>query len=147
MKLSSPEFADGGRIPVRYTCDGENVNPPLAVAEVPAEAVELALIVDDPDAVGGRTFVHWVVSGIPVVDRIEADSVPGHEGATSFGRPGYGGPCPPSGTHRYFFKLYALDRRLEPGSAPDKAGLSTAMRGHVLAEAALVGLYSRPGRG
>jgi len=145
MKLESPVFIDNEKIPVKYTCDGEDVNPPLIISGVPVGAKSLALIVDDPDAPMGD-WVHWLVWNInPQIRKIEEDSVPdgGKEGMTDFGEPGWGGPCPPSGQHRYQFKLYALDTLLDLDEQATKADLLAAMQGHVLAEVKLVGLYQR----
>jgi Raf kinase inhibitor-like YbhB/YbcL family protein len=155
MKLESTAFSANGIIPGKYTCDGLNISPPLSWDEPPAEAQSLVLIVEDPDA-PGRTFVHWVVYDIPVQVRQMAEAIPrqptlldarevkgGVQGENDFGRLGYGGPCPPSGTHRYIFKLYALDRELglKPGATKDKA--IAAMDGHILATAELMGRYTR----
>ncbi len=143
MVLASPAFGDGGGIPAKYTCDGADVNPPLRISGVPSAAKSVALIVDDPDAPAG-TWVHWVVWNIrPETSEIPENSVPGLEGKNDFRRTGWGGPCPPSGTHRYFFKLYALDTALTLGPSSAKADLVAAMRGHVLAQAQLVGTYRR----
>lgn len=114
MKITSQVFVNNSPIPSKYTCDGENVNPPLLIAEVPAEAVELVLIVDDPDAPAG-TWVHWILWNLdPRTTEIAEGATPvgAIEGITTYSRPGYGGPCPPSGTHRYFFKLYALNQKI-----------------------------------
>ena len=142
MKLSSSAFKDGEVIPSKFTCDGENCNPALHIEEIPPKAKSLALIIDDPDAPAG-TWVHWVVFGIPLLQDIREKSVPGKLGQNDFGKNAYGGPCPPSGTHRYFFKLYALDiiPTLPEGTA--KGTLEKAMKGHILAKAELIGLYSR----
>jgi Raf kinase inhibitor-like YbhB/YbcL family protein len=143
--LSSPEFSDGGPIPRRFSCDGEDISPALEWAGAPDGTVSLALIVDDPDA---RGFVHWVLLDVTA----EASgalpagfSGPGapSEGSNGFGRPGYGGPCPPSGTHRYVFTMYALDRRLDLSGAPPASEVRVAMAGHVLGEARLTGTYRR----
>lgn len=145
MELTSPAFSHGQPIPAKYTCDGEDVSPPLTIAGVPADAKSLALIVDDPDAPMG-TWVHWIVYNIsPSVQEIAEHAVPEGSlgGTTSWGQTGYGGPCPPSGTHRYFFKLYALDAALQSAAAPDKDSLERAMEGHLLAQAKLVGTYQR----
>ena len=142
MKLTSPEFANNGFIPQKFTCEGEDINPPLVMESIPAEAKRLALIIDDPDAPVG-TFIHWVVYDIPVVSRIEENSIPGKQGINDFRRRNYGGPCPPSGTHRYFFKVYALDERLELAEGINKAGLEKAMEGHLLAKTELIGLYRK----
>jgi len=142
MKLTSPEFANNGFIPQKFTCEGEDINPPLVMESIPAMTEKLALIIDDPDAPVG-TFVHWVVYDIPVVSRIEENSIPGKQGINDFRRRNYGGPCPPSGTHRYFFKVYALDERLELAEGINKAGLEKAMEGHLLAKTELIGLYRK----
>lgn len=145
MKLSSPAFQNNAVIPARYTCDGENVNPPLTISEVPAGTLSLALVVDDPDAPRGD-WVHWLVWDIdPATAQIAENSIPipGTQGTNDFGKPAWGGPCPPSGTHRYFFKLYALDSKLELSSTAKKADLLGAMQGHILGEVELVGNYQR----
>ncbi len=145
LKITSPAFENNGDIPPKYTCDGDNVNPELIFEGVPSGAESLVLIVDDPDAPRG-TWVHWTVWNIdPSTDSIVEDSVPpgAVEGNTDFGRPGYGGPCPPSGTHRYFFKLYALDTDLDLDIASEASDIEAAMERHVLASAELIGLYSR----
>ncbi|MEX1181843.1 MAG: YbhB/YbcL family Raf kinase inhibitor-like protein [Gemmatimonadota bacterium] len=149
FELSSTAFAAGGTIPRQYTCDGEDTAPPLAWSGVPAEAKTLALIVDDPDApdpaAPKRTFVHWVVYDIPAkTTGLDPALLPGgtREGTNDWDRIGYGGPCPPIGTHRYFFKLYALDTTLGALNEPTKADLERAMRGHVVAHAELVGTYA-----
>jgi len=145
MKITSSEFENNGSIPGRFTCDGANINPPLAIAGTPAEAKTLALIVDDPDAAMGA-WTHWTVWNIdPAVTAISENSVPSGavEGVTDFGRPGYGGPCPPSGEHRYFFKIYALDLVLDLQAAAGVGELEKAMDGHVLDKAGLIGTYIR----
>ncbi len=144
MKLTSPAFEHGGEIPSLFTCDGSDISPPLEISDVPKGTASLALVMDDPDAPGG-TFDHWVVWNIPPgTGRIASGSEPqGVQGRTDFGRMGYGGPCPPSGTHRYVFKLYALDTKLGLGRGSRKDDLEAAMRGHVLAEALLEGSYRR----
>ncbi len=145
MKITSPAFENNQAIPAKYTCDGENVSPPLGISGVPAGAESLVLIADDPDAPRG-TWVHWLLWNIDSsTSEIAEGSVPpgAVEGATSFGKPGWGGPCPPSGTHRYFFKLYALDKKLEFPASADKAQLEQALEGHILERAELVGLYQR----
>ncbi|KKQ42276.1 MAG: hypothetical protein US59_C0012G0021 [Candidatus Levybacteria bacterium GW2011_GWB1_37_8] len=144
MKIISSAFENNSKIPAKYTCDGENVNPPLSLIDVPANAKSLVLIVDDPDAPSG-TWVHWTIFNInPKVANVEEENIPsgGKEGITSFGKTGYGGPCPPSGVHRYFFKLYTLDIILNLIN-PDKAALEKAMRSHILDKAELIGLHSR----
>ena len=142
MKLSSPEFENNGSIPAKFTCEGDNVNPGLIIEAIPKEAESMALIVDDPDAPGG-TWIHWVVYDIPIVKRITEKSIPGKQGQNDFGRKDYGGPCPPQGTHRYFFKIYALDIILNLEEGISKSNLEKAMRGHILDKDELVGLYKR----
>jgi len=143
MHLTSSAFEDGDSIPERYTCDGVDVSPPLTIEDVPAGTAALVLVMDDPDAPGG-VWDHWIAYDIPVATEIEeAAASLGTTGRNSWGRMAYGGPCPPGGTHRYVFTLYALDTRLELGSGADKASVIAATADHVLAEAKLVGRYSR----
>lgn len=145
MIISSPAFVNNAAIPSQYTCDGNNVNPPLTIAEMPVAAQSLVLIMDDPDAPAG-TWVHWTIWNIdPKITEIAENSAPlgAVEGTTSFGQIGYGGPCPHSGRHRYFFKLYALDTKLDLSPETDKSQLEKAMSGHILAQSELVGLYQR----
>lgn len=145
MKIESSAFENNQPIPPTYTCDGENTSPPLMISGVPKEAKSLALVVDDPDAPRGL-WVHWTTWNIaPDTKEIPENSVlrGAMEGMTDFGKPGYGGPCPPSGTHRYFFKLYALDTMLDVPMETDKIELEAAMIGHVVASSELIGLYSR----
>jgi hypothetical protein len=145
MKIESPAFSNNQFIPSKYTCEGDNVNPPLRFSEIPQTAKSLVLIVDDPDAPSG-TWVHWTVWNIsPNTQEITENSVPegAVEGLTDFGKPGYGGPCPPSGVHRYFFKLFALDTVLQLENSAKVSELKKAMEGHIIAEAELVGLYER----
>lgn len=144
MNITSPAFSHKSFIPPTYTCKGENISPPLEFLNAPERSTSFALIVDDPDA-PGKTWVHWVMWNIPPrTKRISQNSVPegAVEGMTDFGNPGYGGPCPPSGTHRYFFKLYALDTLLDLPTTSTKEELLHAMEGHVITQAELVGLYS-----
>lgn len=142
MKLSSPDFEHEGYIPEKFTCDGEDISPSLIIEDIPEGTKRLALIVEDPDAPAG-TWVHWIVFNIHVTDVIEEGEVPGTLGLNDFRKLEYGGPCPPSGTHRYFFKLYALDTKLDLEEGCRKKDLLKAMEGHILAEAELVGLYER----
>lgn len=142
MKLTSPEFENNSVIPGKFTCQGEDVNPALLIEGVPENAKTLALIVDDPDAPMG-TWIHWVVYNIPIISRIEEDSIPGKQGTNDFGRNDYGGPCPPSGTHRYFFKIYALDTELDLKEGIHKMDLENAMEGHIMDKAELIGLYKK----
>ena len=150
MKLTSPAFSEGALIPAQYTCAGDDFSPPLAWSDLPAGAKSLALIADDPDAPVG-TWVHWVAFNLPVTagglpEGIkDAKQLPGGgtQGTNSWRRIGYGGPCPPSGTHRYFFKLYALDTTLSLGNSATAKDLQAAMKGHILAEAQLMGRFKR----
>jgi len=142
LAITSSVFKNKGVIPAKYTCDGENVNPPLSVEGVPEGTESLVLIVDDPDAPMG-TWDHWVVWDIPPTKKIEENSVPGTEGLNDFGKHSYGGPCPPSDTHRYFFKVYALDTKLDLPSNSRKRNVEKAMEGHILAKGEIIGLYSR----
>lgn len=154
MDLTSSAFHHGGEMPRRCTCEGEDLAPPLRWSGVPANAASLALIVDDPDAPDPakpqRTWVHWVAFDIPLgTGGLPADgqALPAshREGLNDWKRLGYGGPCPPIGRHRYFFKLYALDTTLATLAQPTKAELEQAMKGHVLAEAVLMGTYQKLG--
>ncbi len=150
MELHSSAFEEGGMIPVKYTCDAENVSPPLSWNSVPDGTKSLALVCDDPDAPVG-TWVHWVIFNLPP----DSDGLPEHvppqkklsdgalQGSNDFRKIGYGGPCPPGGIHRYFFKLYALDMVLDLQTGSTKAALERAMQGQVLAEARLMGTYRR----
>lgn len=146
MKLTSKAFQEGGMIPAQYTCTGANISPPLAWEGVPEKTKSLALIVDDPDA-PGKVWVHWVAFNIPANVKEMPENVPaqeninggGKQGTNDFKKVGYGGPCPPSGTHRYYFKLYALDTDLNLDSTTTKDQLLKAMEGHVLGEGQLMG--------
>ncbi len=151
LKLTTTAFQPGAAIPKKFTCDGPDVSPALAWTDAPAGTQSFALIMDDPDAPVG-TWVHWVLYDLPGTTRELAEGVPGQEelpsgarqGRNDFRRIGYGGPCPPAGpAHRYFFKLYALDSKtsLKPGAT--KADVEKAMKGHILAQAELMGRYQR----
>ena len=145
LTITSPAFKNGEFIPAKFTCDGPDVNPALAIGNVPAEAKSLALIMDDPDAPGGM-WVHWVVWNIdPRTTEIKENTVPAgaKQGMTDFRKTSYGGPCPPPGTHRYFFKLYALDTALDLGPKTNKTALEKAMQGHIVAQGELLGRYKR----
>ncbi len=142
MKISSPDFQDNEMIPKKFTCDGEDSSPALVVEGIPARAKSLALIVDDPDAPMG-TWVHWLVYDMPPTGRIGQDRIQGKQGTNDFGKRNYGGPCPPSGTHRYFFKIYALDVMLGLKEGLTKKELEHALQGHILEKAELIGLYKR----
>lgn len=150
IKVSSQAFQEGGMIPRKYTCDGDDVSPPLAWTGIPDGAKTIALIGDDPDAPMG-TWVHWVLFNLPASVKELAEAVPpdkelpsgAKQGRNDFRRIGYGGPCPPGGTHRYYFKLYALDSALNLPPGASKADVVKAMQGHVLAEGQLMGKYKR----
>ena len=145
FQITSPVFENNGFIPKKYTCDGADVNPQLLIANVPAGTKSLALIVDDPDAPAG-TWVHWVVWNIAAqTHEIKENSVPNGatQGLNDFRKHNYGGPCPPSGTHRYFFKLYALGTILMLDIKTTKAHVEKAMGEHIIAETRIVGLYKR----
>lgn len=142
MKVTGPDFGNNEMIPKKFTCEGKNVSPGLVIEGIPRQAKSLALIVDDPDAPMG-TWVHWVVYDMPPLGRIEQNSVPGKQGTNDFGKRNYGGPCPPSGTHRYFFKIFALDAMLDLKEGLSKKELEHLLQGHILEKAELVGLYKR----
>lgn len=142
MKLKSPEFNNNEYIPKKFTCRGENINPALIISDIPAGTQSIALIIDDPDAPSGD-WVHWVVFDMPMVLKIEEDSVPGKQGINDFGRIGYDGPCPPYGIHHYVFTAYALNAKLNLIEGAAKVDLEKAMNGHVLAKAELIGLYKK----
>jgi len=150
MKLSTTAFTPGGLIPLPYTCDGSDFSPDLEWEDAPAGTRSFALIMDDPDAPRG-TWVHWLIYNIPAPAFRLAAKLPREaehpsglkQGANSWGRIGYNGPCPPSGTHRYFFRLHALDAELDLPGGADRAALEAAMAGHVLDRAELMGTYSR----
>jgi len=154
LSIQSKSFRQNEMIPARYTCDGRDISPPLAWSGIPDEAKSLALIVDDPDApdpaAPKMTWVHWVLYNIPVwaqglEENIAAASLPAgtREGINDWGRKGYGGPCPPIGKHRYFFKLYALDTVLADLQKATKVEVEQAFKGRILAKAQLVGTYER----
>jgi hypothetical protein len=151
LTLSSPAFGEGESIPSRFTCEGENISPELRIAHVPAGAVSLALLMEDPDIPesvrknrGIEVFDHWVVFNIPSGTTVlaQGQKPPGVEGMNSAGQ-GYTGPCPPDGEHRYFFKLYALDTLLDLNRSATKARVEQAMKGHVLEKAQLIGVYKK----
>ncbi|MGD9929954.1 MAG: YbhB/YbcL family Raf kinase inhibitor-like protein [Mangrovibacterium sp.] len=150
MEIHSSAFDEGATIPKKYTCDGPNVSPPLRWSGVPAGTKTLALICDDPDAPVG-TWVHWVIWNLPTATTELAEHVPpvelltngAHQGKNDFRKIGYGGPCPPRGSHRYFFSLFALNTELQLKPGSTKADLLKAMDGHILAEALLMGRYQR----
>ncbi len=154
LRLTSSAFQDGGMIPRMYTCDGADRSPPLEWSGVPGSARSLALICDDPDAPGG-TWSHWVVLNLAPQARTLVEGIaPGEllklegdrsaqQGKNDFGKIGYGGPCPPRGTHRYFFRLYALDTVLDPGAGVTRSTVLRTIEGHIMAEGQLMGTYSR----
>ena len=154
MHITSPAFAANAELPAKFTCQGANVSPPLAWADLPAGTKSLALIVDDPDApdpaAPKRTWVHWVLYDLPpqtteLPEAVAASALPAgtREGTNDWKRTGYGGPCPPIGRHRYFHKLFALDIVLPDLKQPTKAALEKAMHGHVLGHAELVATYQK----
>lgn len=143
--LNSPAFQNNSLIPSLYTCDGKNINPPLEINNLPKTAKSWALIVNDPDAPVG-TWTHWTIWNIePTVTQISENSSPANaiQGITSFGKPGYGGPCPPSGTHRYFFKAFALDQKIDLPTSSTADNLTQAIKDHIVAQTELIGLYNR----
>jgi len=145
MQITSPSFSNNGNIPAEFTCSGSNLNPQLNFANIPENTKSLALIMDDPDAPNG-TWIHWVIFNIsPKTTVVNKNSAPNGaiQGANSWGTSNYGGPCPPSGTHRYFFKLYALDNTLSLSSSASKANIESAMQGHILSQATLIGKYAK----
>lgn len=155
LQIFSSVFSHQGEIPAKYTCDGNDISPPLSWSGVPPETQSLVFIMDDPDApdpaAPKMTWVHWVLYNIPptsngLPEGIQMQKLPPgtKEGSTDGRRPGYGGPCPPIGRHRYFHKLYALDTMLPDLEKPNKAKLEKAMDGHILAKAELMGTYLRP---
>ena len=150
IKITSSAFKEGDMIPARYTCDGANISPPLRWGAPPEGTRSLALICDDPDAPMG-TWVHWVIYSLPPEERELSENMPATktlkngalQGITDFKRVGYGGPCPPSGTHRYYFKLYALDIVVGLGPGATKKELLKAIENHILASGQLMGRYKR----
>ncbi|WEK34722.1 MAG: YbhB/YbcL family Raf kinase inhibitor-like protein [Candidatus Pseudobacter hemicellulosilyticus] len=142
LQLSSSAFEEGKRIPAVYTCEGRNINPPLSIQRLPEGTRSLALIVEDPDA-PKQTFDHWVMWNIPVRETIDEDANPGINGVNSAGETGYIGPCPPSGVHRYYFHVFALDAELDLPAGINKEALLVAIESHVLARGSLMGTYEK----
>lgn len=142
LTIASPAFGSMVRIPKKYTCQGADINPELNIKGIHSGTKSLAIIMDDPDAPMG-TWVHWVVWNIKPTEKIFEDSIPGTEGMNSAGGQYYHGPCPPTGTHRYFFKVYALDTTLNLPQVVGKKELENAMQGHIIAQGELVGVYSK----
>lgn len=140
LTVTSPSFKNDDLIPSQFTCDGDNINPALSISDVPSDAQFLALIMDDPDAPNG-TFDHWIMWNIPVSATISENSSPGVQGQNGRKENRYTGPCPPTGTHHYHFKVYALDKKLDLVPNSGKQQLESAMKGHILAEGELVGIY------
>ena len=140
--ISSSAFDNGGYIPAKYTCEGENINPPLDISGAPEKTETFALIVEDPDAPRG-IFDHWIVWNIQPGKMIAENTVPGIQGKNSFGSAQYGGPCPPAGTHRYYFKLYALDTTLDLPEGSAKPVLLEAMKDHILEMNEFIGRYKK----
>lgn len=145
MKISSPNFENGGEIPPKYTCDGENINPKLLIENIPKGTQELVLIMDDPDA-PKENFTHWIVWNInPEINTINENSIPINAvvGINSANKNKYHGPCPPFGTHRYFFKIFALNSKIDLGSTANKNVLEKAIKNYIIEQAELIGLYGR----
>ena len=150
MKLFSPAFREGETIPTKYTCDGQDTSPPLEWEDVPRTAKSLALIVDDPDAPSGL-FVHWVLFDVPATENGLTEGVGiggpkaggGTQGKNGFGKVAYGGPCPPGGTHRYYFHLYAVDTTLGLKPGANRQDVDAALRGHIVGETQMMGRYTR----
>jgi Raf kinase inhibitor-like YbhB/YbcL family protein len=142
LTVTSVAFSHGGHIPKKYSCEGEDINPPLEVSDFPEATKTLAIIMEDPDATHG-IFDHWLVWNIPPNEPIAENSVPGIAGRNSFGKTGYGGPCPPSGSHRYFIKVYALDTSLDLLAGSNKKALLNAMQKHIIGSGEIMARYSK----
>jgi Raf kinase inhibitor-like YbhB/YbcL family protein len=142
LRLTSAALDDEGNIRREYTCDGKDISPPLEIWSIPSEAKSLALIIEDPDAPAG-IWLHWLVWNIPIMHHIHEDEIPGDQGLNDFGRNDYGGPCPPSGTHRYVFKVYALDDLIDLPEGSTRNQFEEAMRGHIVAYGEVTGIYKR----
>jgi hypothetical protein len=142
LEITSKAFQNDGNIPSKYTCEGSNINPPLTIGNIPGNAKCIALILEDPDAPNG-TFTHWIAWNIKPDASIAEESSPGMLGKNDFGETGYGGPCPPSGSHRYFFRVYALDSELNLDAGSDRKTMEQAMHPHVIAQGYIMGRYSK----
>jgi Raf kinase inhibitor-like YbhB/YbcL family protein len=142
LQVNSFSFSHKGNIPEKYTCEGDDINPSLEISDIPPGTQTLAIIMEDPDVPKG-TFDHWLVWNIEPHEDITENSSPGISGINSFGKTGYGGPCPPSGTHRYYFKVFALDKTLDLQAGSDKKALLEAMDGHILAQGEIMGHYKK----
>lgn len=143
LTITSTSFSNNGMIPVKYSCEGEEVSPPLNISDIPHDAQSLAVIIHDPDAPLKGGFTHWVVWNLDVKRDISENFKNGEQGMNSSKQYGYMGMCPPSGTHHYHFIVYALDARLNIDKNTDKTGLEKAMQGHILAQGELIGLYKK----
>ncbi|PZF74968.1 YbhB/YbcL family Raf kinase inhibitor-like protein [Taibaiella soli] len=143
LVITSSAFINEGPMPARYTCDGDGINPPLQIEGLPANTVTLALIAEDPDAPKG-IFDHWIEWNIDPIKEIKEDSNPGISGNNSAGKTGYHAPCPPAGTHRYFFYIFALDTDIDLPAGADKTALQQEMEGHIIAQGNIMGTYKRP---
>jgi Raf kinase inhibitor-like YbhB/YbcL family protein len=142
LKIGSSAFSNKEDIPQKYTCEGENINPPITIENIPSGTKSITLIIDDPDAPHG-TFDHWIIWNIRPTKMIVENTAPGIEGKNSFGTTNYNGPCPPEGKHRYFFKVYALDTLLNVNAGADKKAIEKAMEDRILAKGELVGHYKK----
>jgi hypothetical protein len=142
LTVQSTAFANNNYIPLRYTCDGPNINPALVIEDIPKNTKSLALIMDDTDSPNGE-FTHWLMWNIPPKKNIAENSAPGIQGANSMQQNKYYGPCPPNGMHKYHFKVYALDIKLDLPTSSNKEALMNALEGHILAKGELIGLYYR----
>lgn len=142
LMISSSAFQQGSEIPQKFTCEGADINPPIDITEIPIDVKSIAIIVDDPDAPGG-VWLHWLVWNIPVTHHLKENEIPGVEGMNDFGRCAYGGPCPPSGTHRYFFRVYGLDDLLRLKQGASRKQLEQMMNNHILAYGELMGVYKK----
>ena len=142
LQISSPSFKENEMIPSTFTCEGDSINPAISVKNIPQQTKSLALIMEDPDATRG-TFDHWIMWNIDPNGEIGEGSAPGNQGKNGYGKKEYAGPCPPTGTHHYHFRIFALDTELELNDGANKTQLEDAMMGHILAEGELVGLYKK----
>jgi Raf kinase inhibitor-like YbhB/YbcL family protein len=140
--VDSPAFSHNGHIPMQYTCEGENFNPAIEISDLPGDTVSVAIILEDPDVPSG-VFTHWLLWNLPAEEHITEKTSLGVSGINDFGKTGYGGPCPPSGTHRYYFKIYALDKELTLAGGENKKSLLEHMDGHIIAVGELVGRYRK----
>ena len=141
LVVQSVAFANNGHIPPKYTCEGDNVNPPIEISDIPEDTKSLAIIMEDPDAAGD--FTHWLLWNISPAEEIAENTDQGTSGINDFGKTGYGGPCPPSGAHHYYFKIYALDKELTITAGENKNALLEAMNGHILATGELLGRFKK----